>query len=70
MSFHFAPFTDHEVVIETVSYESIDPVDGSKYIVAGNLFMPGPKFANGTYPGIIASHGFLFGLGKEQMNKW
>jgi len=38
--------------------------------VVGNLFIPGPKFSNDTYPGIVACHGYLFGLGKEQMNRW
>lgn len=70
LSFHFAPFTDHEVVIDTVYYEAIDRTDGSKYHVVGSLFQPGPKFSNDTYPGVIACHGFLFGLGKESMNRW
>jgi len=70
IAWQMAPFTEDEVVITTVTYESEDP-DGSGYnLIVGNLFQPSPKFTNETYPGIIACHGFLFGVGNIQMNRW
>ncbi|MFX0073179.1 MAG: hypothetical protein ACFFAO_19040, partial [Candidatus Hermodarchaeota archaeon] len=54
ISWQMAPYTDDEVIITTVSYES--EIDGEKNIIVGNLFQPAPKFGNREYPGIIACH--------------
>ncbi|MHA1291311.1 MAG: alpha/beta hydrolase family protein [Promethearchaeota archaeon] len=66
----FAPFTENEVIITTVSYESEGLEDGEKNIIVGNLFQPPPKFGDKRYPAIISCHGFLGGIGKESMNRW
>ena len=70
IALQMAPFTDDEVVITTVTFQSEDPDGGGNNLVVGNLFQPAPKFTNKSYPGIIALHGFLFGVGKESMNRW
>jgi pimeloyl-ACP methyl ester carboxylesterase len=70
IAWQMAPFTDDEVAITTVTYKSEDPGGSGYNLVVGNLFQPSPKFSDKTYPGIIAVHGFLFGIGKESMNRW
>ena len=68
----FAPFTDNEVVITTVSYtsEGFSNDDGKINIIVADLFQPSPKFSNNTYPAIIACHDFQVGLGRESMSPW
>ncbi|MFX0071241.1 MAG: alpha/beta hydrolase family protein, partial [Candidatus Hermodarchaeota archaeon] len=68
ISWQMAPYTDDEVIITTVSYES--EIDGENNIIVGNLFQPAPKFGNREYPGIIACHGYAIGGGKESMHRW
>lgn len=65
-----APYSDDEVVITTVSYKSEGLPDGENNLIVGNLFQPAPKFSDKKYPAIIACHGFLYGIGKESMNRW
>ena len=68
----FAPFTDNEVVITTVSYTSEGLADdsGKKNVIVGDLFQPSPKFSNNTYPAILACHDFQIGMSRESMNSW
>ncbi len=65
-----APYTDHEVVITTVSYESEGLEGRQDNVISGLLFQPAPKFSDKKYPAIIACHGWLFDIGKETMNRW
>ncbi len=68
----FAPFTNNEVVITTVSYtsEGFSNDDGKINIIVGDLFQPSPKFSNNTYPAIIACHDFQIGMSRESMSPW
>ncbi|MFX1393303.1 MAG: alpha/beta hydrolase family protein [Promethearchaeota archaeon] len=68
ISLQMAPYSENEVIITTVSYES--EVDGDENLITGNLFQPSPKFGEKKYPAIIACHPFFNGLGKELMNRW
>jgi len=70
IGWQMAPYTEDEVVITTVSYNSEGPTEGGFNLIVGNLFQPSPKFTDERYPAIIACHGFLFGIGKETMNRW
>lgn len=65
-----APYSENEVVITTVSYESKGLPDGENNIIVGNLYQPSPKFGDKEYPVVIACHGFLMGFGKESMHRW
>ncbi len=65
-----APYTDHEVVITTVSYESEGMEGGHDNVISALLFQPAPKHSNKEYPAILACHGWLYGIGKETMNRW
>jgi len=68
IKWQMAPYTENEIVITNVSYES--EVDGEECLIVGNLFQPSPKFSDKEYPAIIACHGHLMGIGKESMHGW
>lgn len=68
VSQQMAPYTENEVVITNTSYHAT--LDGEDNLIAAQLFQPAPKFGNQTYPAIISCHGWLFGLGKESMQRW
>ncbi|MBD3255839.1 MAG: alpha/beta fold hydrolase, partial [Candidatus Lokiarchaeota archaeon] len=68
IGWQIAPSTKNEIVISTISYES--EVKSKDHLVVGNLFQPSPKFSDKNYPAIIACHGYLWGIGKEGMNRW
>jgi len=70
IGWQMSPYSENEVVITTVSYQSEGPTEGGFNLIVGNLFQPSPKFTDESYPAIIACHGFLFGVGKESMNRW
>ncbi|MHA1147707.1 MAG: alpha/beta hydrolase family protein [Promethearchaeota archaeon] len=65
-----APYSENEVVITTVSYESEGFPGGDPNIIVGELYQPSPKFGAEKYPIVIACHGFLMGFGKESMHRW
>lgn len=70
IGWQMSPYNENEVVITTVSYHSEGPTEGGFNLIVGNLFQPLFKFTEEQYPAIIACHGFLFGVGKESMNRW
>jgi hypothetical protein len=68
----FAPYMENEVVITTIYYTSEGISDDGREInvIVGDLFQPSPKFANKTYPAIIACHDFQTSMGRESMSPW